>query len=453
MQQVPSSQRSINRRRLELPYWIPGLVYSFFWRSVELMESGINYMGRTHDLFAIQLPGRKLYIITRPSEVTEIFNNRHGINSDSFLREMLVGFGVAGDDFKRAWHTPQPGDWSYVPNDPINPQHMCFIKWVQDSYRKYLLTPSTLEHESSVFVDSLLEDIRPGSLSYCLVGEENKFSLYLMVRNVMVEASIRAMLGPHLHEIDPNVAQHMLSFNDHGWQVVSRNRMMTIMKQFVARPAHRNRFANSRIRNVLTAMETTQLGIPSRADMMLMILLAAISNGYNGTFWLMAHSLHDECLLGQIRRETEAAWESGELNTKVLTDDCPVLDAASNEVLRLKNAATLHTNKNVWGDRCLEFNYSRFLEMNTLARHASFRPSLGWGATYCPGRTLAKREAFSAVAIFLHRFDLRFAVTGQKRQPFPGMDVIVEMVEKQVSLSGLAFRFVTQDPESKLGLP
>lgn len=99
----------------------------------------------------------------------------------------------------------------------------------------------------------------------------------------------------------------------------------------------------------------------------------------------------------------------------------------------------------MWGDDCLEFDHTRFLKKKYLARNPSFRP-FGGGVTYCPGRTLAKREVFSAVAIFLRRFNMRLALNGSKPQPFPvlniktpslglngptqGMDVIVEMAER-----------------------
>lgn len=204
----------------------------------------------------------------------------------------------------------------------------------------------------------------------------------------------------------------------------------------------------------------------------------AVSNEYNGIFWLLTHLVYDPPLLEEVKRETEAAWQSGQLNIKYLGDSCPVLDATFNEVLRHKNAAgamrlikekteigsptkklqpgnmvyipfhQIHTNEVVWGERCLDFDHTRFLKRKSLARHASFRP-FGGGATYCPGRTLAKQEVFSAVAIILHRFDVRLATMGNKVQsqvfpvlnvktpslglngPVKGMDVIVEMLPRK----------------------
>ncbi|KUI59524.1 Cholesterol 7-alpha-monooxygenase [Cytospora mali] len=359
---------------------------------------------------------------------------------------------------------------------------------VQDGYRKHLLTPVTMDQMAQVFVRSLLENIQPDNISYCMAGDTHLFSIYALSRYAMIEASAQSMFGSHLHEIDPEFASHMLAFNDYAWQVVMRypdffgrlpvskprKKMMAIMKQFVGRPVSSNTQANAFVRNVLAGMEITALDMHSRAAMMLMIFWAAVSNEYNGTFWLMAHLLHDEALLKQVEQETEAAWQSGKLNIKHLTENCPILDATFNEVLRHKNAAgamrrvaektrignkelqpgsiayipfhQIHTNEGVWGDNSLVFDHTRFLKRKSLARNASFRP-FGGGATYCPGRTLAKQEVFSAIAIILHRFDVRLAEVGHGKQQFPilnvktpslglngpikGMDVIAEMVPKQ----------------------
>jgi cholesterol 7alpha-monooxygenase len=168
----------------------------------------------------------------------------------------------------------------------------------------------------------------------------------------------------------------------------------------------------------------------------------------------------------------------------------PYLEASFNEVLRLHNTAAavrvarertvlgagttvvpagallvlpfrpLHTDAGVWGADARLFAPERFLQekgekegwpgegekrpqVNNMSRSPSFRP-FGGGATYCPGRTLARHEVFGFVAILLHRFDVRLA--GGKQQAFPrlnsvapsfglngpmkGEDVIVEVMAR-----------------------
>lgn len=104
----------------------------------------------------------------------------------------------------------------------------------------------------------------------------------------------------------------------------------------------------------------------------------------------------------------------------------------------------LHMNPDVWGNNVEQFDAFRFADRKGLARHSSYRP-FGGGATYCPGRVLAKEEVFGFIAILLHRFHIKLANThgATHGQSFPklddsspalgitgpvkGMDVVVEM--------------------------
>jgi cholesterol 7alpha-monooxygenase len=156
-----------------------------------------------------------------------------------------------------------------------------------------------------------------------------------------------------------------------------------------------------------------------------------------------------------VRGETEAAWDQlGTLDIKYLVANCPNLDSAFHESLRLNGGAMvsrsvlrkttiggrvlqpgngilmpsrqLHTNEAVWGvGSARTFDASRFLQNKSLGRHSSFRP-FGGGSTYCPGRVLAKEEVYGFIAILLHRFDLKLAPEKGERgvkPPFPLLDV------------------------------
>lgn len=208
--------------------------------------------------------------------------------------------------------------------------------------------------------------------------------------------------------------------------------------------------------------------------MLITILTSAVSNEYNTAFWILSYLLHDKALLGRVKNETESAWNSGQLDVQYLCANSSCLEAILNETLRVKNGAgalriviqetviggkllqpgnsvmipfrQLHSNENVWGQTVHEFDPSRFLGKRNLARHPSFRP-FGGGATYCPGRVMAKEQVFGFIAIILHRFTVGLAdIPGQKQQfpklndktpslgvsgPLRGMDVIMTMAKTE----------------------
>lgn len=173
-----------------------------------------------------------------------------------------------------------------------------------------------------------------------------------------------------------------------------------------------------------------------------------------------------------VREETEAAWQSGQLDIKYLCANCPNLEAIFHESLRLNGGAMvsrvvlekttvggktlqpgnsilipsrqLHTNEKVWGENVREFDAQRFLKQKSLARHSSFRP-FGGGLTYCPGRVLAKQEVYGLIAILFHHYDMTIAQS--PAPPFPklndttpalgitgplkSMDIMVEISQRE----------------------
>ncbi|RYP41931.1 hypothetical protein DL767_000668 [Monosporascus sp. MG133] len=454
----------------EIPYWIPfiGHTISFFRNYTEIMENGLNSTGRTREPFAIQLLGEKLYICTAPSDVSTVFDDAVGFNFDNHLSNLLTSFGISEEALRRAWHEPKPGDWCYIPNNPVNPKQKSLIHCVEDIYRIQLLPGDHMDKWSRAFLNSVQTSLRGmQSLEFCATKYDSfvwgrdyvprQVSLYLLVSFFSVQATAHAMFGPHLHEIDPLVVRHMLSFNEHVWMIVFRcpnvfglpvdeyrGKLMTIARKFVQLPKNERSQASWAITNVLEGMEIVGMDTESKASMILMIFWAAVSNEHNSCFWVLAHLLYDESLMKLAKQETEAGWRSGQLDIKYLCSNSPNLDSIFNEVLRLKNTAAavrVASQKTVLGGKP-----SRFLKKKSWARSPSFRP-FGGGATLCPGQTLARHEVFGFIAVFFHRFHVSVAKDSVGRKPpFPrlnsmtpsfglngpmkGMDVIVDIAER-----------------------
>lgn len=155
----------------------------------------------------------------------------------------------------------------------------------------------------------------------------------------------------------------------------------------------------------------------------------------------MVHILHDPSLMASIRAETGPAITGSTIDPSYLLENCPRLDAMYHEVLRISNAAAsirhvaspteiggkllgsgtkvlmpylqLHCNEDVWGSNANQYDPERFLKNYKLSRNSSYRP-FGGGATYCPGRFMAKQEVFSFVTFALHRFEISLAQSPTK---------------------------------------
>ena len=163
---------------------------------------------------------------------------------------------------------------------------------------------------------------------------------------------------------------------------------------------------------------------------------------------MLAHIVSDERLRGAIKQEVNAAWESEQLNIKLLCENAPMLDGTFHECLRLKagvmmgrkvQALTrignkwlrpgasilipsrqLHFNETVWGANYKSFDPNRFAKKKDLLKHSSYRP-FGGGVSFCPGRKIAREQIFALVAILFHRFDI--VPSKEMRTEFPRLNV------------------------------
>ncbi|KJZ73983.1 hypothetical protein HIM_06651 [Hirsutella minnesotensis 3608] len=455
----------------ELPYWFPCHAVAFFRGSDNLIERGLDYVNRSYEPFALQLLGKKLYIVTSATDVTTVFRDNVSLGFDGNLAQLLRSFGVTETAFKKAWHKPKPGDWCYLPGPDFNPKQLDMIHLVEDAWKRQLLPGEYMDEMSRVFLEAIKDILESDSLDFCRVASHplatngtatsHRFSLYSLCRHAMSDGSTRSLFGHHLHEIHPKVVADIAEFNDHAWMVVYQlphlfrraatrpgRRLKDAIIEFIRQHDHDDTTASWVIQRALAAYDLFDIDMESRASMTLMSFWAAISNEYNVAFWVLAILLWDGSLMQHVQEETKGAWKNGRLDVKHLCANSPWLDAVFYETMRLRNGAgairivlekfelagkvlqpgnaillparQLHTNGNVWGPDVWEFDPSRFLKKKSLARHASYRP-FGGGITYCPGRFLAKEEVYGFIALLFHHFEVTLAPTDASgnKQRFP----------------------------------
>jgi hypothetical protein len=185
--------------------------------------------------------------------------------------------------------------------------------------------------------------------------------------------------------------------------------------------------------------EMRSLGISTRdmSKFIALIYWVINTNAYKLLFWMISFLLQDQNLIREVSKELQATFRAdGSLDVAALQSQTPYLTALWHETLRVCNSSAsarfvtadtvigeytlragrrllipyrqLHLNKAIFGENAADFDITRFLNDSKLAQNPSYRP-FGGGATYCPGRFLAKQEIFMALAFLLHRNDIRLA--------------------------------------------
>ena len=103
----------------------------------------------------------------------------------------------------------------------------------------------------------------------------------------MVDAATRSMFGPHLHEIEPNIVEYMMNFNDYAWMVFfrypdffglpvtePRRKIIDALKKFIKLPEEQRPHQSWAIRNIIIAQDIVGIDLEAQASVILLIYWA-----------------------------------------------------------------------------------------------------------------------------------------------------------------------------------
>ncbi|KAL9603436.1 MAG: hypothetical protein Q9219_001123 [cf. Caloplaca sp. 3 TL-2023] len=270
-----------------------GHTIAFFRNSVLLLERGLNHTGRTHEIYAIQLIGQKLYIITAPEDVAAAFRNTTSLNFDGHLNELLVNSGFEGEALRLAWLEAQPDDPRYLPESLVSPRQKSLNRLTEEVYKQHLLPGEKMDTMCRVFLESLHNTLQWDRLGFCTLGADSKgtlMSLRALCRHTMVDAATRSMFGSYLYAIEPNIVEHMLGFNDFAWMVffqypdifgspvtAPRKKLTEVLRTFINLPKEPRSEQAWSIKTILRAQEIFGIDLQSKASVLLMIYWAWVS--------------------------------------------------------------------------------------------------------------------------------------------------------------------------------
>ena len=141
-----------------------------------------------------------------------------------------------------------------------------------------------------VFVTSMKNTLHWDCLDFCTLSRTQKcrrVSLRALCQQTMVEAATRSVFGSHLHQIEPDVVQHMLQFNQFVWMIFFRypntfgspvlgpqNKLIDALETFIKLPEDLRSEQSWSIKTILTAQEIVGIDLRSRASVMLLIYWA-----------------------------------------------------------------------------------------------------------------------------------------------------------------------------------
>ena len=222
----------------------------------------------------LTIAGNKLYMVTLPQQISEVYRNTATLSFDLFVRGFHESFGMSPTGVEKMWEVPMAHEKHL---NPTGRKHL--VQRSADFHRLQLFPGPHLESLNERFLARIEHGTQwstvPKSCILSSTPEEMVVSLYKWCGEVLVDASTRAFYGDALVDTEPGVIHDFLEFDEHSWMLLyqypsyfakamaaPRERVLQSFDRYVSLPPEK-RQDTAYFTQALEA-EQTQAGMSSR---------------------------------------------------------------------------------------------------------------------------------------------------------------------------------------------
>ncbi|EJD41901.1 cytochrome P450, partial [Auricularia subglabra TFB-10046 SS5] len=389
--------------------------------------------------FSLYAAGNRLYVLSDPNDIKAVLANSKTLTwADQVQTVLTSAFGLSREGSSRLV-MDVPGAGSLLDNSG-------------QFYKYHLAQSDELESLFRRVLEELSALIQPESIP-------RDVPLWDWTQRTMFLAVTRALYGPGMLARHETLYEDFLLF-DQGFYLLAyglpglrarqvRGARKRLVQAFQEELGERTRLQAESAALILkrdAMMVDAGMTLEDRATSALPLFWAVHTNSNKAAAYLLQYLFADSTpqrVRAAIQDEVDAAFAGGSdlPSTTVLTQDCPHLDAAVDEVLRLCTSSTsarivvkntslagktlyaggrilmpsrhLHRSEDIWGAHPERFvpDRGRWSTGDVHQQPEGVWRPFGGGQTYCPGRLLARREMMALVAFMLRRMkDVRAIV-------------------------------------------
>lgn len=418
-------------------------------------------------------------MLTKASDVAEAYCNIETLSFNIFVQEMLKTAGGTSACVE-AMYKPLLADKAGFPNPHSKP----LATLARDMHLQQLYPGEHLDLLGQAFDRFFDHDLHGDTIlhnyAYALAGEGASIVVPLMAwcSDVFCRAGQDAYFGPLLGQIDPEMTEKFLEFDELSYQLLfqyprwlslkmqkAKDALVEDLMVYFDTPQERRHGDAWFVKAMEDEMRALQLSNYDISVLMVTIYWGYASclphgpitmltkslrrtrintNTRKSAFWMLAYILQDAELYRTLVAEIQPAFINDQKapHAEYLLKECTILNGVWDETVRMSAFSAsvrhvtkdtiiggkllrkgsrlmipyrqMHFDESTFGADVQAFRFDRFLKDKTLKRGNSWRP-FGGGTTQCPGRFAAKQVVLSFIATLFKRFDVQ--IDGQ--QPFP----------------------------------
>ncbi|KAL9629028.1 MAG: hypothetical protein Q9204_005510 [Flavoplaca sp. TL-2023a] len=330
------------------------------------------YFGNTREPWGMTVVSQQIYVMTSASDVSAVHKNIDRLTFDDYIEDMMLRFGASKKAVGRKMRTPDQLEEATASCLQLHPSMKSLLHHFQSLYNQALHPGEKLDTTAQDAMDA-----------YFHLPQQQRPSAAWLIQTLEAETRARG------------------------------------------------------------------IGSTDIAALLVMTFWVVNGNAYKLCFWVLTHILYVPSLLAATRAEVLSTVRDSASPNELASnlEKCLRLNAVFNETLRTTTSSStirnvvdtitvggkrlhkgnkvlvpyrqLHFDDRASGKNPQVFDSDPFFDRKELSKSSNFRP-FGGGATYCPGRFVAKREVLTFVALALARLDIKVAEQGKGEIPsFP----------------------------------
>ena len=188
---------------------------------------GREYFGNTREPFALTLGGQTLHILTSPEDVKDLYKNAKVFAFDDVVVDVSITFGISRVALLKMRQKPAfpEGDPVYSKLKVQNMHAMSLSELNSEFWKQELFPGPSLDALLEKFVVHIEAALQSENLSmYSRIqhhadSTEHTVLLLKWTEGVMMDAGTSALFGTKIVEIDPELVQKFLTFDNENWKL------------------------------------------------------------------------------------------------------------------------------------------------------------------------------------------------------------------------------------------
>lgn len=153
-----------------------------------------------------------------PKDMSTVYKNISTLTFDGFIRDLYTTFGMSRDGVRLMWQTTSSKSQGNV--DPSKNQQ---VHLGQGVHRQQLHPGNQLEDITTRYLDCIQQSLTWDAILICSVSAQTEkgkvISLYGWCAAVLGNATIHALFGDTLLELEPRLLEYFAIFDEESWKL------------------------------------------------------------------------------------------------------------------------------------------------------------------------------------------------------------------------------------------